>query len=118
MSGKAQRSLVRTVFVKGIRQGRCLGDSNLVRDLLRKAEGDTIKVASWLEVMGENVSPEELQSEWVHYEAGTGGDDVDAAASQLGAPETFFCPISYHLFRDPVLLQTGQTYDGLWFVWD
>lgn len=85
-------------------------DSNLVRDLLRKADGDTGKVASWLEVMGESVSPEELQTELGRCEEGN-GNDVDAAASQLGAPETFFCPISFHLFRDPVLLQTGQTYE-------
>lgn len=85
-------------------------DSNLVRDLLRKADGDTVKVASWLEVMGENVTPEELKTELVRYE-GTNEDDVDAAASRLGAPEMFFCPVSYHLFRDPVLLQTGQTYE-------
>lgn len=83
-------------------------DSNLVRDLLKKADGDTTKVASWLEVMGENVSPEELQTELGRCE---NANDVDAAASQLGAPETFFCPISFHLFRDPVLLQTGQTYE-------
>eukprot|EP00873_Tetraselmis_striata_P007110 jgi/Tetstr1/427374/TSEL_017538.t1 len=30
---------------------------------------------------------------------------------QLGAPAMFFCPISHQLFRDPVLLPTGQTYE-------
>ena len=37
--------------------------------------------------------------------------DIEAATVDLGAPQTFFCPISYHLFRDPVLLPTGQTYE-------
>lgn len=37
--------------------------------------------------------------------------DVDSRAAEAGAPETFFCPISFHLFRDPVLLPTGQTYE-------
>ena len=28
---------------------------------------------------------------------------------EAGAPEGFFCPISLKLFRDPVMLPTGQT---------
>lgn len=32
-------------------------------------------------------------------------------ARLLGAPTMFFCPISHQLFRDPVLLPTGQTYE-------
>ena len=36
-------------------------------------------------------------------------DDLDIAAAEAGAPATFFCPISYAVLRDPVLLSTGQT---------
>ena len=35
--------------------------------------------------------------------------DLDTAAMEAGAPEGFFCPISLKLFRDPVMLPTGQT---------
>ena len=35
--------------------------------------------------------------------------DLDTAAMEAGAPEGFFCPISLKLFRDPVMLSTGQT---------
>ena len=35
--------------------------------------------------------------------------DLDTAAMEVGAPEGFFCPISLKLFRDPVMLPTGQT---------
>ena len=35
--------------------------------------------------------------------------DLDTAAELAGAPSNFFCPISMHLFRDPVVLPTGQT---------
>lgn len=35
--------------------------------------------------------------------------DLDTAAMDAGAPEGFFCPISLKLFRDPVMLPTGQT---------
>jgi hypothetical protein len=38
-----------------------------------------------------------------------GKGDLDAAALEAGAPEAFFCPISFKLFRDPVILPTGQT---------
>ena len=34
---------------------------------------------------------------------------MDAAALEAGAPDAFFCPISFRLFRDPVMLATGQT---------
>ena len=80
-----------------------------MRDLLRKADGDTVKVANWLETMGESVTPAELQRELEMCDMHAQGDDIDAIATQLGAPETYFCPVSFHLFRDPVLLQTGQT---------
>lgn len=78
--------------------------------------------------MGESVTEEELRSEVAQStqnycfqifdfcldpscKSGPPLDDVDAAATQLGAPDTYFCPISFHLFRDPVLLQSGQTYE-------
>eukprot|EP00210_Caulerpa_lentillifera_P003076 g2938.t1 len=89
-------------------------DVYLVRDLLRKAAGDVHKVANWLAVMGESVTAEELRNEVAQSPSCQSIrelDDLDAAAAQLGAPKTYFCPISYHLFRDPVLLQTGQTYE-------
>jgi hypothetical protein len=35
--------------------------------------------------------------------------DLDTAALEAGAPEAFFCPISFKMFRDPVMLSTGQT---------
>lgn len=35
--------------------------------------------------------------------------DLDTAALDAGAPEAFFCPISFKMFRDPVMLSTGQT---------
>jgi hypothetical protein len=35
--------------------------------------------------------------------------DMDSAALEAGAPEAFFCPISFKLLRDPVMLPTGQT---------
>lgn len=38
------------------------------------------------------------------------GGDKDSSADKLGAPEAYFCPISMHLMRDPVLITTGQTY--------
>ena len=39
-------------------------------------------------------------------------EDLDVAAAEAGAPGQFFCPISYTIMRDPVLLSTGQTYDS------
>ena len=42
---------------------------------------------------------------------GGGKKDLDAQAAEAGAPKHFFCPISMRLMRDPVVLNTGQTYD-------
>lgn len=87
-------------------------DSDLVRNLLIKADGDTSKAAAWLKTIDETVPDDELQNELARCkDMMMREDDVDAVADQLGAPETFFCPISRHLFRDPVfLMETGQTY--------
>lgn len=86
-------------------------DPEFLKDLLRKANGDQTKVKDFLQELGlrgpvektnnnkESEMPEKLES------------DVDSRAAEAGAPETFFCPISFHLFRDPVLLPTGQTYE-------
>lgn len=41
---------------------------------------------------------------------GPDSNDLDVRAAEAGAPATFFCPISFKCFRDPVLLPTGQTY--------
>ena len=41
---------------------------------------------------------------------GPDSNDLDVHAAEAGAPATFFCPISFKCFRDPVLLPTGQTY--------
>ena len=41
---------------------------------------------------------------------GPDSSDLDVRAAEAGAPATFFCPISFKCFRDPVLLPTGQTY--------
>ena len=59
--------------------------------------------------MGEHVTPEEVHSMAEGESMGGQEDEVDVAAAQLNAPEMYFCPISFHLFRDPVLLPTGQT---------
>ena len=40
---------------------------------------------------------------------GPDSNDLDVQAAEAGAPATFFCPISFRCFRDPVLLPTGQT---------
>lgn len=40
---------------------------------------------------------------------GPDSNDLDVQAAEAGAPATFFCPISFRCFRDPVLLSTGQT---------
>lgn len=40
---------------------------------------------------------------------GPDSNDLDVRAAEAGAPATFFCPISFKLFRDPVLAPTGQT---------
>ena len=40
---------------------------------------------------------------------GPDSGDLDVRAAEAGAPATFFCPISFKCFRDPVLLPTGQT---------
>lgn len=40
-----------------------------------------------------------------------GSKDVDAEAADAGAPRHFFCPISMHIMRDPVMLPTGQSYE-------
>eukprot|EP01025_Chloroclados_australasicus_P067502 TRINITY_DN933_c0_g1_i6.p1 TRINITY_DN933_c0_g1~~TRINITY_DN933_c0_g1_i6.p1 ORF type:complete len:703 (-),score=41.83 TRINITY_DN933_c0_g1_i6:914-2719(-) len=37
--------------------------------------------------------------------------DIEQIAIELGAPQSFFCPICMHLMRDPVMLATGQTYE-------
>lgn len=39
-----------------------------------------------------------------------GSKDVDAEAADAGAPRHFFCPISMHIMRDPVMLPTGQSW--------
>ena len=44
---------------------------------------------------------------------GPDSNDLDVRAADAGAPATFFCPISFKCFRDPVLLPTGQSYVAL-----
>jgi len=114
-----------------LEEGRLHGltdDPNLLRDLLQKANGDHAKVQKWLQELGtqdraNDETGHDMTDEGKKGAAATIDDaeavlgneasipDIEAAAVQLGAPQTFFCPISYHLFRDPVLLPTGQTYE-------
>ena len=34
---------------------------------------------------------------------------ADAKARKAGAPDSFFCPVSFTLMRDPVMIETGHT---------
>ncbi|GMH39540.1 hypothetical protein BSKO_07438 [Bryopsis sp. KO-2023] len=88
-------------------------DTNLVKDLLKKANGDSAKVSEWLSQMGSNApsAPPVPTKDAEAQTAGHAGDDIDTVAHKLGAPDTFFCPVSFHLMRDPVLISTGQTYE-------
>jgi len=36
---------------------------------------------------------------------------ADAKARKAGAPDSFFCPVSFTLMRDPVMIETGHTYE-------
>ena len=38
-------------------------------------------------------------------------DEIDDYAREKGASSTFFCPVSLELFKDPVVVRTGQTYE-------
>ena len=35
--------------------------------------------------------------------------DMSFPPAEAGAPATFYCPISFRVLRDPVMLPTGQT---------
>ncbi|KAK9816536.1 hypothetical protein WJX72_001652 [[Myrmecia] bisecta] len=85
------------------------GDESLYRDLLRKAHGDQQLVAKWMAEIGAS-APASSRSP-AASPSRPAGKDFDAAASEAGAPATFFCPISFKVFRDPVMLPTGQTYE-------
>lgn len=87
-------------------------DPDFLNDLLRKANGDQTKVRDFLRELGVR-GPTQKQNNRKKSAAPPEkyGRDIDSAAAEAGAPETFFCPISFHLFRDPVLLPTGQTYE-------
>lgn len=91
--------------------GSLVEDPNFLKDLLQKAEGDQTKVKDFLRQLG---LAGEQKMDGKSKEVAMPNkcpDDIDAAAAEAGAPETFFCPISFHFFRDPVLLPTGQTYE-------
>ena len=110
-----------------------LAGQDLYQDLLTKANGSHEVASRWLTEMG--VEPPYrrsppgtdhaaysrrcrvghsclLERQWRAEElhpAAADSKDLDTAAELAGAPSNFFCPISMHLFRDPVVLPTGQT---------
>ncbi|CAL8467415.1 g6953 [Coccomyxa elongata] len=94
-----------------VRPGDDQGDESLYRDLLRKAHGDEQLARKWLSTICGHGSkgPSDLiaAARVVSFSKG----DLDTAALEAGAPEAFFCPISFKIFRDPVMLSTGQTYE-------
>ncbi|KAK9862880.1 hypothetical protein WJX84_004544 [Apatococcus fuscideae] len=79
-----------------------LASQDLYQDLLIKANGNHEVASKWLTEMG-------VQPPFRHSPPES--KDLDTAAELAGAPSNFFCPISMHLFRDPVVLPTGQTYE-------
>ena len=113
------------------------GDAALWRDLLGRARGNHKQAAEWMAQIGANVplaaraarevpgtaSVAEVNMLLIDHRFcsamfpsvgvrpdGPGSNDLDVRAAEAGAPATFFCPISFKCFRDPVLLPTGQTY--------
>ena len=65
---------------------------------LQRDSGVTVQSEKWSQCNGDDAG----------YSSFSKGD-LDTAAMEAGAPEGFFCPISLKLFRDPVMLPTGQT---------
>ncbi|EIE24426.1 U-box-domain-containing protein [Coccomyxa subellipsoidea C-169] len=94
-----------------VRPGHDQGDEGLYKDLLRKAHGDEQLAKRWLSAIcghgNEGTSDLIAAARVVSFSKG----DLDTAALEAGAPEAFFCPISFKMFRDPVMLSTGQTYE-------
>lgn len=88
-------------------------DAALWRDLLGRARGNHNQAAQWMQQIGANVP---LAARAAHEVPGVkpegpNSNDLDVRAADAGAPATFFCPISFKVFRDPVLAPTGQTYE-------
>ncbi|CAL5219472.1 g1307 [Coccomyxa viridis] len=87
------------------------GDAALYKDLLRKAHGNEMVAKSWMKEIcghdGGTCSDTLIAARYSSFSK----SDLDTAAMEAGAPEGFFCPISLKLFRDPVMLPTGQTYE-------
>ncbi|KAL5216030.1 hypothetical protein ABZP36_007431 [Zizania latifolia] len=42
---------------------------------------------------------------------GAGGEEAPSAEEEVAVPAQFLCPISSEIMRDPVVVETGQTYD-------
>jgi len=86
-------------------------DAGLYRDLLRKARGDRALADRWLAEIGATAPPPGSRDGEEDEAAAAGCTDIDTHAADSGAPPTFFCPIALTLFRDPVMLPTGQSYE-------
>ncbi len=83
-------------------------DAGLYRDLLRKARGDRALADRWLAEIGASAPAGDDDG---NEGADAACTDLDTHAADAGAPPTFFCPIALTLFRDPVMLPTGQSYE-------